>query len=405
MAVSGPGWCPTVAGALALLALLPSIAAEGPAAASTPPVVTFYAHWIDIVNRAPMNTVPPDPALEHDLNEGFEMPTVVVHSPCGEPCDLNFQNNVLTMFTLPAEFQASGSGVSYDTRDPAYEVRLGDGPIVAVLYLSAHPVPSQNSGSALGSLTNAGTMPLVQVEAQWETGRHAGAGTVIARGITSQYLQMMHVPGGDPVYEVHVPMGRFIDTIPSGGLPANPTPGTTLSVQLHQLVLPTGEVLQPDWRLRTGPKYPWRLEVPLENPLLDRGLQTWILGDDLHALWTVKAAWGSYDLDRASFRLHIDEGRDGPLDLAPDSVEYSAFHDRDLRSVKAGWVIPLSHLHGPGPWSLRAHVDNRQHTANLEASATDRAVLFAGRNEAPGLPPLFAAGAALSALVLWRRRA
>lgn len=399
--MSARGW--KIGVAIVLLSFVPSAAgATSIQPAPEAATVTFYAHWTDVLDRAPLNTLPPDPETEPDINQGFDMPTLVLRTPCPAVCDVTFQNNLLTMFTLPSETPTRDGPIDHDTRDPSYEVRLGDGPMFAVLYLSAHPVPTQNSSTDVGQPTTAGTMPLVRVDARWETGRSAGGGTVIAAGSAQDNLNMVSLPGSDPVYEIRVPLGRFVDSIPWGDSFGNPTPGTVFSVQLHQVAQSDSEVLQSSWRLRSGAEYPWRLEVPMENPLLARGLQSSVRDETMFVQWTVKAAWGAYDIDADAFRLRVTDPDGATATLAPTRLQYSPLHDAQLRSVHAFWELRREQLPGAEPWHLQATVTNQQGTFTLHETAEAVFPVYAGENSTPG----FEIGVlALALLALLRRRA
>jgi PGF-CTERM motif protein len=385
------GWSLAAGGLVALVLLLPvAPAVPAPGEPSPPAVVTFYAHWQDLLDRAPLNTLPPDPVRERDLNAGFQMPTLVARPPCGDPCNVTFQNNVFTLFTFPrADTLESGS--QYDMADPSYDVNLGDGPILVYVYLSAHPVPSQNSTGEVGELTNAGLMPLVQVEALWETGHHTGQGIPIASGAAPQTINMVYVPGGDPVYEIAIPMGRYVDTIPSGL-------GTILTVRVHQVAAGNLELQQSNWRLRSGPQYPWRLVVPVENPLIKRDLQSWILNDEVHVRWGVKAAFGAYDIDASTFRLRLRGGGENAVELPPAEVEYSPLHDPEVKTVYAHWVVPFKLLEGPDRWDIHTSVANVQGTTGLEAEGDVHLTHFEGKNETPGFGLVLALVALAGAL-------
>jgi hypothetical protein len=400
--MAGSGWTLVItAAALPLLLLSGQAAVAAPVPEPSGVPVTFYAHWRDIVNRAPLNTIPPDPELERDLNQGFQMPTVVVGSPC-ELCNVTFQNNVFTLFTLPGRHHMDPRlAIDYDTNDPVYPVRLADGPIMLYAYLSAHPVPTQNSTSSAGSLTNVGGMPLVRAEASWETGRERGRGVPIAAGV-SEHVHIVTLPGSDPVYELAIPMGRFVDTIP-------PMQGTVLSLRLSQLSLQEGDVrgefLQSNWRLRSGAQFPWRLVVPMENPIESRALASWILGDAVNVRWGVRAAWGAYDLDANAFRLTVS-GADGEqAQFTPTHVEYSPLHNGHLRTVYPEWRIPLEQMPGMGPWRYGVEASNLQGTFGVEASGSQGWTQYEGVNRTPGPGAVLAwAALGLALVVVVRRR-
>jgi len=355
--------------------------------------MTFYAHWSDVLSPAPMNTVPPEPGVEHDINQGFQMPTVVLRSPCGEPCNVTFQNNVFTLFTVP--FPTSGSrGIDFVASEPAYDVGLGDGPIVVYAYLSAHPVPTVSSASEAGRLTNFGLMPLVNVDALWETGRHPGHGVPIAAGKTESTVNMIYVPGGDPVYEIKIVMGRFIDTVPAGE-------GTLLTLRVNQLAASNAELQQSNWRLRSGPEYPWRIVVPVENPLVTRGLRSSVENDTATIRWAVKAAWGAYDVDASTFQLRLEANGQRIL-MPPTSVEYAASHDTAVRTLYANWALPFDRLNGSREWAATGTVQNLQHSTALTDETTVVLTHFEGTSRVPGLG-LLAAFIGVAA-ALWVRR-
>lgn len=396
--VSGRGWCLIAVGLVALvLGPTHALGLPAPGEPAPPTIVTLYAHWHDVVNRAPLNTIPPDPSHEPDINQGFQMPTVVVRSPCGEACDVTFQNNVFSLYTYPRETPLSAAS-EFHIDNPAYDVELGDGPIVAYVYLSAHPVPSLNSTGAVGELTNAGLMPLVRVDARWETGHELGLGIPIAYGATPDTINMIYVPGGDPVYEIVVPMGRYIDTIPAGV-------GTLLTVRIHQVAADNLELQQSNWRLRSGPDYPWRVTVPVDNAIVKRDLQAWLIDGQAHVRWGVKAAFGAYDFDASTFQLNLASG-EKHLVRPPSEVLYSSLRDPEVRTVYAHWVIPVEELAGGERWTIQTSVQNRQHSTGLDAQTHLTVAPFVGSNRTPGFEVAVALGvAALAALSVRRRGA
>jgi len=64
--------------------------------------VILYAHYEDILQLAPINTVPPDPRHEGDLRGRFIMPVIVTKTrlgcQVGQCLDVNLQNNLFRSF-------------------------------------------------------------------------------------------------------------------------------------------------------------------------------------------------------------------------------------------------------------------------------------------------------------------
>ncbi|HLE47334.1 MAG TPA: hypothetical protein VI818_03475, partial [Candidatus Thermoplasmatota archaeon] len=129
-----------------------------------PTNIILYAHLLDALQRAPLNTVPPDLARERDVQGGYLTPTIRL--PTGA---VNFQNNFFTMYHLPS-FVAYDAHANNQDGPPAYPIELGGDRATMYWYLSPHSVPGTNSSTlAVGGV---GVIPQVKVVARLETGRH-----------------------------------------------------------------------------------------------------------------------------------------------------------------------------------------------------------------------------------------
>lgn len=349
--------------------------------------VVLYTHWFDRLNRAPMNTQGPEEVGLPDLNQGFELPTIVVHagSACGacEIANVNLPYNEFSMFTLPYRLdprRATG-GLDYSAQDPAFDLRLGEGPIMIYAYLSAHALPTQNSSSGLGSILGVGAVPALRVAAQWETGRHPDRGELIARG-TSDLVTIINQPGADTVAEIPILLNRFVDVIPRGS-------GTILTLRIYQVneenPAASVEVVQADWRLRTGEAFPWRMIVPFENPIESSALSTWTFNGTLFARWSVTGAFGSYDVDDRSFTL-VARSSDGSVErtLPPFQIERVPTHPGLLLPVEGVWSIPFNQLPESGEWTLSFSASNLQGTYTVHADSQVTLMTFSGANSTPG---------------------
>lgn len=364
---------------LSLLLLAPAVDAQSPPAGhvnycskqclpsqvnddnvtNRPTNIILYAHLIDVLQRAPLNTVPPDLGREPDVNGGFLTPTIRVRQEI-----VNFQNSFFTMYHLPAFVNYDPHANNQDG-PPAYPVRLAGGQAKAYWYLSPHAVPSSNSTSLpVGAV---GVMPQVTVYARLETGRHAGHGTLIAEG-TSVAPLLVSLPGNDYAYEFEVPLTIKHDTIPI-------TDSFVFSIQWFQVRDGDREVSQADWRIRSGVRFPNRLILPVEEPI--RLLEHVSLLRDGHyyLVTTLASAFGAYDLDPFSFNMTF---AGGPQPVGNPQPLFFVSNPLKPQTVRVVWAVPGDNSLRAGAYEFALTVLNLQHTYRLEDRVTLEILDIAG---------------------------
>lgn len=389
------------------------------------PVTTLlYAHFKHILPRAPLNTQPPDPDHEVDLDEGFLMPTVYSENPV---C-CRFKNNEFTMFISPGpvEYLADGNWRVHQEPQLDAPVHLVDD-VVGYAYFSADSVPHADEAPA----PPVGLMPAFGVYMRMETGRHFGEGTLIAEGDTglgygspeAARLQatttMVNQPGEDVVYEFVVRMPLAHPVIDNQSVSNRGFIVTMRPYQLH--MDEQAQFTSADWRIRTGYDYPHRVHITHRPTLYDVGAEVRTDGATVSFDWFTLSSFGSYNVDLPSldFRLEGPLDADGtgaevPTQLAGLHVPYNGHGSS--RPTNASWQTdpPTSEL-AEGTYRATASVMNAQGTYRLERNATilledgvprlaaDGETLTADE-DAPAAGAAVVAAALIGALLLGRPR-
>jgi hypothetical protein len=340
-------------------------------------LVILYAHFEDILNRAPLNTQPPDPVRESDLNRGFLMPVVETNTP--DPTAFHFKNNEFIMFSSPGlvEFLETGwrthqePGLASDARIAANEFNL-------YWYMSAYAVPNYSTSDSTGQTAKIGATVQMGVYARMETGRHQFKGDVIAESndwdkndiLQGQRVTMITQPGADDVYEFQVKMNVKNKIIPS----SETKNGFMVYVNPYQIKQGGNEgpnsaqLGQESWRVRTGHKFPPRLVIPIENPMETKASSLTIFDNRLFVRWSFVSAWGSYDLRDASLNLK-STGQGKIEDKAIDHIilKRSVDHDGHFKPVNSTWAIDYTNFPlADGDYELTASIMNLQETYQLE---------------------------------------
>lgn len=338
----------------------------------------LYGHFRNHLDQAPLNTQKPDPNFEVDLNVGFLMPVIDTNSdacvpPQGTCADFHFKHNQFTMFSSPGfvEYLTDGSWYTHQEPGLAADAKLVGDEIRLYWYMSAHAVSGMNSNSGLGATAAVGAMPQVGVYARMETGRFAFRGETIAASAdfdenavgSPERANMVTVPGQPDVYEFQVKMRILKDAIPNSHL-AN---GFIVYVNPYQVKTEAEEgtqFAQPDWRLRTGPRYPPRLVVPVEEPMKTVASSLTIFDQRLFLRWSFVSAMGSYDMKDASLALAVT----GTGQVEPKAVDFinlkrSVDHDGHFKPVNATWAIDYVNFPlADGEYELTASIPNMQGT-------------------------------------------
>lgn len=336
--------------------------------------VILYGHFEDILNRAPLNTQPPDPIRESDLNKGFLMPIIETNTP--DPTAFHFKNNEFIMFSSPGlvEFLETGwrthqePGLAADARIAANEFPL-------YWYMSSHAIPNENSGGSTGGTAKVGVTAQMGVYARMETGRHQFRGDVIAESADNTDIQgadrvtMITQPGADDVYEFRVMMQVKSKVIPS----SETKNGFMVYINPYQVKNGGNEASgtqlgQESWRVRTGHKFPPRLVIPIENPMETKASSLSIFDNRLFVRWSFVSAWGSYDLRDATLQLKsTGQGKIEDKSIDHIILKRSVDHDGHFKPVNSTWAIDYVNFPlADGDYELTASIMNLQETYMLE---------------------------------------
>jgi hypothetical protein len=407
---SDPAWCDPVA------------ANDGTVKAGDEPVrVILYAHFQDLLQRAPLTTQPPDPQREPDVQRGFLMPSLYVKDGAGLPCCQLFQSNRFLMFSSPGpvEYTEDGAWRVWSTTALAEDLRLSGDTMTGFFYLS----PGDNTGPG----TDAGIMPAVGVRMTMQIGGGlpTESSPVVASGDSGANadggapVTMVSEPGQDPVYELRVPMQIHIDTLPA--VPDTSQPGERagflVEAVVYQVETDQAVFTQSQWHLRTGHQWPPRVVMDVHEPLVGQPLRFVGAGNGMVvAQWDVAGVLGSYDVDPDSFKLEIR----GPT---PIGAQLSSVRDLrliehagELKPVMATWELGSDQRLADGTYVAMASVENQQGTYRAEKNTTfevrggaiqlESRTPLAGESvlPGPGLPGLLAAAASALAVAALRRR-
>lgn len=403
-----------------------------------PTNLILYGHFQNILDMAPLNTQQPDSMREPDLQGSFLMPTIDTNTGvCQQQscADFHFKNNQFTMFSSPGlvEYLTDGSWRTHQEPGLAGDAKLVGEEIRLYWYLSAHSLSGQNSGSGTGSTARVGVMPQVGVYARMETGRFPYRGEAIAESAdfdtngpgSTERANMVTLPSQPDVYEFQVKMRILKDVIPNSHL-AN---GFIVYVNPYQVKTEAQEGVQfaqPDWRLRTGPNFPPRLVVPVEDTMSTVASSLTIFDERLFVRWSLLSVMGSYDLRDSELKIDIT----GPGKVDPKAIDfiilkYGKDHDAHFKPVNATWAIDYVNFPlADGDYELKLSIPNLQGTyllvhtmpfkvvngkpdvyeigANAPGAAAPKATQPDG--QAPSVGLLAIVGAVAATMVLLRRR-
>lgn len=347
----------------------------------------LYFHFASLVDNPPINLQLPD-EREPTVNQGFLLPTLVLDGT-GTPADeaVNFRDNEFGGVSSAGfvEFGADGDRRIHEEPGLAEDLVFTNATAALYLYLSAYPVPSENSGAGP---PGASAVPQVGVHAWITEGRFPGRGKVLGEGDTGlggvadavggdARNNIVLVPGQGEIYEFRVPVklavGR-IGSIWNGGT------GFAVAFRPYQFVAREGPgrgtaFTQSEWRARIGPTTPVRLVVEHANPLVTKSLRITHFNHALYARWSVVSPWGSYDVDERSLRVALT----GPS--VPDSektglarplvVKTSTDHEGHFKPLNATWRFSYRDL-VDGGYELHLSAANLQGTYRLDETLTFR---------------------------------
>lgn len=352
--------------------------------------VILYSHWEDILNMAPLNTQAPDAQREPDHNQGFLMP--VLDTNTGTQADVHFKNNVFLMYSSPGLVEYLQEGWrTHQEPGLAGDAVIGEKEFPLYWYMSSHAVPNQKSTDGAGATAKVGVMPQVGVYARMETGRFAFRGTLIAEsddydknGIESaRRTTMITTPNGPDVYEFKV----MLNVKPPGIIPsAESANGFIVYINPYQIKTDQQngfQIAQEEWRVRTGPKFPPRLVVPIQDTMQTKASSLSIFEDRLFVRWSFISVWGSYDMKDISLKLEpTGQGKVDPKAIDFIILKRSVDHDGHFKPVNATWAIDyLTYPLPDGDYELTASIPNLQETFMLEQKFTFKVV-----NGVPDVP-------------------
>jgi hypothetical protein len=340
----------------------------------------LFAHFQDLLQRAPLNTQEPQAEREPDLDRGFLMPTIYVEDQGGQqaPC-CKFNNNRFLMFSSPGfvEYLQEGNWRVHQEPGLAADVEIHGDTVWGYWYMSPSNVPDSLpvSGTAPGVIPAVGVymkMNLGRFEsdessriiAEGDTG--SGFGSPDSAGQCGDCVTMISTPGQDEVWEFKVPMKVSKSVIPSvwDETVSEKDHGYVVRAIPYQLETEQGRVTQADWRLRTGIDYPPRLVLDIKNPMVTTSTRAHLFDDYLFFRWSFTSPWGSYDVDANSLMLEVE----GPKNLGPGDIEFvnlkhSVDHDGHFKPLNATWRYDyVNNPLPPGKYTIKAMVHNYQNT-------------------------------------------
>ncbi|HUR68401.1 MAG TPA: hypothetical protein VM370_04085 [Candidatus Thermoplasmatota archaeon] len=417
---------PALALVLALaLALAPALAAaQAPGGMAPPPAdtgyaggpidVPLYAHIYDLLQPVPINT---QPMIDLDLARGFGSPSVAGVGPLETPASLRFYSSPgLVEYNLTED----GFPRHHPERGISYDLQLdGSKNVIGHFFLGVKALDAPQAGQTAGPET--GVAAALTVRMTMRTGDDIGAdldaGALIAQGQTTLSPDKWPVNGA-PV-EFVVDMGAPQLT----SIPGNDS--FNVKVEWFNAEAPDGSVrvVQRDWVVHTGEKFPNRVDVSVAAPLALYSLRPTPLGSDevsIHAV--LNSPFGNYDVDVGNVTMTI-EGPTTPSDIKPPLVVQRSFeHNHHYEPVELTWVWNYhAQSAAPGTYTVTVTAPNLQHTATVTKTASfvvpesGRAVGYddtgavvapqgeAAPNETPGFAPLALALAFALALLARRR--
>jgi hypothetical protein len=325
---------------------------------NTPVNVILYAHIQDALQRAPLNTLPPDPAQEKDVNGGFPTPTIRLREDV-----VNFENNWFYLYHLP-KFVEYGTSAANQDGPLSYPLELVGKTIKLYWYLSPHAVPSQNSSSL--PARSLGAMPNVNVYARIDTGRHPFHGSLVAEGRTSTPI-MVSLPGEDYAYQFEVPLEIKNATVPPDG-------GFVVSINWYQFQNGENQAMQSDWRVRTGIRFAPRLVMPVGNPMKLLETESLFRAGTHYLATGLSPVFGAYDIDPYSLNMTYESGPSKVGNPAPLFYFYNPIRPQ---VVKVVWAVPSD---GPplsaGNYTFRLAAMNLQHTYRFQSDVPLSIIAF-----------------------------
>lgn len=366
--------------------------------------VILYAHFLSGVGTMAFNTRPPDPKNETDLNSGTLVPTLETRTGLGcaqgNCLDFHFRNNDLAgkLCAGPVEPVKNGLGSHCLYFNPDAPLDVG-GSGVAYAYLSAASRDATGGSTAtVGAVPNVGIRFWITIG----TGKTSDP-TVAEAELPAGSATLVSTPGSTPVYQFRIP---FEITNRSWGT-LNLQQTIRFHFQPFQVKTQQADFMQPDWRLRTGPLFPWRVILPVDHPLLDQGIAVRATEGGNVVESKVAAPLGVFDIDHQSAAITITDSEGylraglAPLSRCDLACSYRDHHG-DGRTTAATWSLEPF---GRGPYTINVTWRNAQGTYYVEQTTVWEPMDFKGEAPGPAVAlALVAIGAALVGRAIRLRR-
>lgn len=412
--------------------------------------VVLYGHVFDLLNAVPINIQRPSPNCD-SLARGF------TSTPPVEPY---WSFNRISLFSSPGFVEYNQNDCDsprlHPERGLTSDVNVAqDVDILGYWYMSADMFEVNAIGlntGGQGPLPHMGVLPCLTVRMELHTQRFVGQGELLAAGQTTKTV--VSTPYGQGINEeLPIPQPPCPSDQDPGGV-MNATEVTEFKINLGQISREIREhegfvvgvqwwfhdmgdpdwsqdkVYHREWNLHTGPDYPNRIVLAVEDSVRVERVQPQLFDGKIYIHSVLNSPWGSYDVDTQNIRVQVfDENGNEVADhtsahMADPILRYSVDHDGHFKPVNATfpWDFEQEGLE-PGDYTIRVTVTNWQHThdAYREAGFTIRddlsvegrgsdGEIYSGDNvdtgEAPGVGIIAAALAAvvLAGIVSLRRR-
>lgn len=365
------------------LLLLPASVAAADAVEPTVVDTKLYLHMLN-VQAMPINTQEPDPAFIDLTGWGtFATSTTCLQRAAGDP---DASQGMLGQswhryygYSTPTfvlyDFAQNGNPMTHPERGLSMDIPLEGN---AVLHWGMRATNGVEGAGAPGLPT-----ANVRVQAVLRTSDNISiedkaydTGEVLYEGSTSPVTLAQGIVagsganqvtaetvGGDQVYTFHVPLLRLAENLSSAH-------GFTLRIDVTMDV----PGCDPDTSLMTNSLQPYAdpkhwpfIELRHGTPLQVDATTLDELGEGLLLNWTVRSAWGGYDVDAANATLRIF----GPANVTTELVQLvqrTREHAHLTEPVRFTWAL----FDGvpDGTYTVLLEVPNLQHTATASTALT-----------------------------------
>lgn len=353
-----------------------------------PTCTVLYGHLFDIISAVPINVQRP-PSGQLDLARGIT----------GEPVaeQAGFNKNQLTLYSSPGfvEYQSPTDDDPrlHPERGITDDVKIDKAiPITGYWYMSADAEEVSTFGGDHADGVDVGAMPCLTVRMVLQTGRVYGTGqtlaegsitkTIISDGVTDtqestgQTMDCSTIKGGqaeimspNQVTEFKVDLGTASSDIPKIN-------AFHVFVEWYQWAPSSPDskdkVGQREWNIHSGPSYPNRVVIPLENPVRIEEVRPQPFAGKIYIHGVYNSPWGSYDVDPGTMTLKIFDASGKEVSnptVSEPTLHFSVDHDGHFKPVNAtfAWDYLKDDLVA-GEYTIELGVQNWQHTGAAVAS-------------------------------------